>query len=103
MEKGQKRVYEKPEIKFVTDLDIVLECLHEVYGQEKQHILEGRDIYKTMLFPFLKMLENQCVEITLEEIHEKLWDVYFEKSEKAHFLISASELLKPYIKKANET
>ncbi len=35
METGQKRKYIKPQIKFVTDFNIVLECLHEVYGLEK--------------------------------------------------------------------
>ena len=39
----QKRKYEKPMIKFVTDMNIILECLYEVYGQEEQHVLEGKD------------------------------------------------------------
>lgn len=36
-----KRKYEKPMIKFVTDMNIILECLYEVYGQEEHHVLEG--------------------------------------------------------------
>ncbi len=55
-----------------------------------------------MAFPFLKMLETHCEKITLEEIHEKLWKVYLQTSEKECFLSAAGELLKPY-KKANET
>ena len=42
----QKRKYEKPMIKFVTDMNIILECLYEVYGQEEHHVLEGKDIQK---------------------------------------------------------
>ena len=42
----QKRKYKKPMIKFVTDMNIILECLYEVYGQEEQHVLEGKDIQK---------------------------------------------------------
>ena len=101
MATGQKRKYVKPQIKFVTDFNIVLECLHEVYGLEKNHIQEGRDIRKTMVHPFVKMLENHCEKITLEEVHEKLWKVYLQISEKELFLSTAGELLQPY-KKADE-
>ena len=91
----QKRKYEKPMIKVVTDMNIILECLYEVYGQEEQHVLEGKDIQKTMIFPFLKMLENQCNGITVREIHKKLWEIYIAERTKEPFISNAESLLKP--------
>ena len=64
----QKRKYEKPMIKFVTDMNIILECLYEVYGQEEHHVLEGKDIRKTMIFPVPKKWEHQYNGITVREI-----------------------------------
>ena len=97
----QKRKYKKPMIKFVTDVNIILECLYEVYGQEEQHVLEGKDIQKTMIFPFLKMLENQCKGITVREIHKKLWEIYIAERTKEPFISNAESLLKP-LKRAEE-
>lgn len=97
----QKRKYEKPMIKFVTDMNIILECLYEVYGQEEQHVLEGKDIQKTMIFPFLKMLENQCNGITVSEIHKKLWEIYTAERSKEPFISNAESILKP-LKRAEE-
>ena len=88
----------KPEMRFVTDFHIVLECIHEVYGQEKQHVLEGKDITKTMIFPFLKMLESHCDGITLEEIDEMLWKEFVLATEKEKFLTAADKMLQPYRK-----
>lgn len=94
MEVLQKK-YEKPMIKFATDMNIILECLYEVYGQEEHHVLEGKDIRKTMIFPFLKMLESQCNGITVREIHKKLWKIYISERSKEPFISSAESLLKP--------
>lgn len=94
MAKEHKRTYKKPKIKYLTDFNIVLECLHELYKQEK-NILEETDIHNTILFPFLKMLEEQCKGITAEEIHEKIWDVSSLKRKEV-FLETADKLLKPY-------
>lgn len=68
----QKRKQVKPAMEFATDINIILECLYEVYGQEAHHVLKGRDIQKTMVFPFLKMLVNQCDGISVREMHKKL-------------------------------
>ena len=50
----QKRKYKKPMIKFVTDMNIILECLYEVYGQEEQHVLEGKDIRESVQWNYCK-------------------------------------------------
>ena len=34
-----KKKWVKPEIKFITDPDIILGCLYEVYGQEQKSVL----------------------------------------------------------------
>ena len=38
-----KKEWVKPEIKFITDPDIILGCLYEVYGQEKKSVLAGKE------------------------------------------------------------
>ena len=53
-----KKKWVKPEMKFVTDPDIGLECLFEVYQKEMPSVLSGKDIRHTMIYPFLKMLER---------------------------------------------
>ena len=53
-----KKEWVKPEIKFITDPDIILGCLYEVYGQEQKSVLAGKNIRHTMIFPFLRMLAN---------------------------------------------
>lgn len=66
MRNMQKKRYEKPVTKFVADTDIVLECLHEVYGLEGKQVLSGKNIHSNMIYPFIKMLENQCRDIPVE-------------------------------------
>ena len=102
MEGGKKRTYMKPEMRFVTDFHIILECIYEVYGQEKQHVLDGKDITKTMIFPFLKMLESHCDGITLEEIHKMLWREFSSVTEKNQFMEAVDRLLQPYRKETEE-
>ena len=60
----------------VTDISIVLECLHEAYGEEKKYILEGNVVRRTMAFPFLKMLEIEYKGMSAKQIHKILWQVY---------------------------
>ena len=66
-----------------------------MYGQEEHHVLEGKDIQKTMIFPFLKMLENQCNGITVRVIHKQLWEIYIADQSKEQFISNAESLLKP--------
>ena len=39
-----KKEWVKPEIRFITDPDIILGCLYEVYGQEQKSVLAGKNI-----------------------------------------------------------
>lgn len=97
-----QKSYKKPAIRFVTDVEVVLECLHEVYGQEEERIRSGKNIHNTMAFPFLKMLESHCKEILAAGLHEVLWQVYEANPEKADFLEKAGTLIQPYLKEERE-
>ena len=55
-----KKEWIKPEIRFITEPDIVLGCLYEVYGQEKQAVLSGKNIRHTMIFTFFRILANSA-------------------------------------------
>lgn len=83
-------------MKFETDANIVLECLHEAYDMEGDMVLSGKSIYTTMIYPFIKMLETYVVGITAEELHKKLWQVYKADGSKNHFLSKAQMIIKPY-------
>lgn len=93
-----KKKYEKPTIRFVTDIEVVLECLHEVYGMEKERIRSGKNIHNTMIFTFLKMLESHCKGTLATDLHEILWRVYGENSKKEDFLEKAGVLIQPCLK-----
>ena len=47
-------------MRFEADYDVVLECIQEVYGLEGDNLRLGKDFRKTMVLPFLKMLERHC-------------------------------------------
>lgn len=92
-----RRKYTKPAIRFVTDVEVVLECLHEVYGLEKDRGCSAKNIHNTMIFPFLKMLESHCKGVMAIDLHEVLWQAYGENPEKADFLEKAGTLIQPYL------
>lgn len=71
-----KKEWVKPEMKVITDTKIILECLYEVYQMDGIAIAADHRIEKTMVYPFVKMLENQYSNISAEEIHQKLWEFY---------------------------
>lgn len=50
-------------MRFEADYDVVLECIQEVYGLESYNLRLGKDFRKTMVLPFLKMLERHCGEL----------------------------------------
>ena len=90
-----KKKWVKPEMKFDTDPDIILECIYEVYGQEKHMVLSGKNIRHTMVFPFLKMLSNNLKGNSgdLEGLHKHLWSIYQKKLEKQEFVRQCQEIL----------
>lgn len=90
----QKRKWEKPVMRVVTDIRIVLECLYETYEMEGEQVLSGNNIHATVIYPFVKMLENLCVGITAEEIHKKLWKIYMTEKAREPFISDAESVLK---------
>ena len=90
-----KKELVKPEIKFITDPDIILGCLYEVYGQEQKSVLAGKNIRHTMIFPFLRMLANNAEgDIRdLERLHQRLRDEYEKEPEKQVFVQQGQEIL----------
>lgn len=85
----------RPEIRFITDPDIILGCLYEVYGQEQNSVLAGKNIRHTMIFPFLRMLLNNTKgDIReLETVHQRLWKVYEKNPGKNGFVQQGQEIL----------
>ncbi len=90
-----KKEWVKPEIKFITDPDIILGCLYEVYGQEQKSVLAGKNIRHTMIFPFLRMLANntQGDVRDLETLHKRLWKIYEKEPEKQVFVQQGQKIL----------
>ena len=58
----------------------------------------GKDFRKTMVLPFLKMLERHCGGIHVENLHKVLWEVYQESTGGKDLLEKADIILKPYYK-----
>ena len=83
-------------MRFEADYDVVLECIQEVYGLESYNLRLGKDFRKTMVLPFLKMLERHCGGIQVENLHKVLWEVYQESTGGIDFLEKADTILKPY-------
>lgn len=76
------------------DGDIVLECLHETYGMEKDLLFSGQPVAKTMAYPFCKMLESER-GLTSTQIHCALWDIYIASKSKDDFIKQAKPSLMP--------
>ena len=90
-----KKEWVKPEIRFITEPDVILGCLYEVYGQEKQAVLSGKNIRHTMIYPFLRMLANSTERINnLQVLHRELWKVYREMPRKEIFVQQGEEILR---------
>lgn len=83
-------------MRFEVDYEIVLECIYEVYGLETHHLYQGKDFRKTMVLPFMKMLERHCGGVQMESLHKVLWEVHQESTDEKDFLEKAEIILKPY-------
>ena len=90
-------------MKFEADYNVVLECIWEVYGLEGDNLRLGKDFRKTMVLPFLKMLERHCGGIQVENLHKVLWEVYQESTGGIDFLEKADIILKPYYKEISSS
>ncbi|MDO4275254.1 MAG: hypothetical protein Q4D16_16410 [Eubacteriales bacterium] len=89
---------EIPVISKVTDLGVMLECLHEVYGSEEYLLQAGKSFRSTMAYPFVKMIESQCHGLPAKDLHRILWNIYLQKESRAMFLEKAMERLKAHKK-----
>lgn len=98
MEAVHKERYIKPVKAKVTDIGIMLECLHEVYESEGSLLLSGKALRSTMAYPFVKMIETQCHGLSAKELHQLLWNIYLVKKEKSLFVKAAKNQLEQYEK-----
>lgn len=89
-------------IRFEADYDVVLECIQEVYGLESDNLRLGKDFRKTMVLPFMKMLERYCSGIQRVNLHKVLWEVYQESTGGIDFLEKADIILKPYYREVQK-
>ena len=90
-------------MRFEADYDVVLECIQEVYGLESYNLRLGKDFRKTMVLPFLEMLERHCGGIQVENLHKVLWEVYQESTSGIDFLEKAEIILKPYCREISSS
>ena len=90
-------------IRFEADYDVVLECIQEVYGLECDNLRLGKDFRRTMVLPFMKMLERHCSGIWMENLHKVLWEVYQEDMGGKNFLEKAEIVLKPYYREISSS
>ena len=76
----------------VTDVRIILECLQEAYQMEGDMVRSGKNIHATMIYPFVRMLQEKCRDLTEEQIHKALWISGADRM----FVERASKILEPY-------
>ena len=89
-------------MRFEADYDVVLECIQEVYGLEGDNLRQGKDFRKTMVLPFMKMLERHRCGTRMENLHKVLWEVYQESIGESDFLEKAEIILKPYYREVQK-
>ena len=80
----------------VTDVRIILECLQEAYQMEGDMVRSGKNIHATMIYPFVRMLQEKCRDLTEEQIHKTLWKEYEISGVDRMFVERASKILEPY-------
>ena len=90
-------------MRFEADYDVVLECIQKVYTLEGDNLRQGKDFRKTMVLPFMKMLERHCYGTRMENLHKVLWEVYQESTGRKDFLEKADILLKPYCREISSS
>ena len=53
-------------------------------------------IHATMIYPFVRMLQEKCRDLTEEQIHKTLWKEYEISGADRMFVERASKILEPY-------
>lgn len=82
--------------KIIVDVRIILECLQEAYQMEGDMVRSGKNIHATMIYPFVRMLQEKCRDLTEEQIHKTLWKEYELSGADRMFVERASKILEPY-------
>ena len=54
------------------------------------------NIHATMIYPFVRMLQEKCRDLTEEQIHKTLWKEYEISGADRMFVERASKILEPY-------
>lgn len=95
MEALKRKPYEKMTFTIVTDLRITLECLYEAYQMEGELLKSGKNIHATMIYPFIRMVKEQCStrKMCEEELHKALWKVYETEEDHVNFVDAACKFL----------
>lgn len=80
---------------FASHAHLTLECLHEAYQMEGDLIKSGKNIYATMIYPFIRMIKEQCstMELCEEELHKELWRTYETEEDNVKFVDAAWRFL----------
>ena len=88
MEALRGKVCEGTAYALVTDIRIMLECLYEAYQMEGDLLKSGKNIYATMIYPFIRMIKEQCstMEMCEEDLHKELWRAYETEEDNVKFV-----------------
>ena len=63
---------------------------------EGDMVRSGKNIHATMIYPFVRMLQEKCRDLTEEQIHKTLWKEYEISGVDRMFVERASKILEPY-------
>lgn len=98
MEALKRKTCEETVYAVVTDLRITLECLYEAYQMEGDLLKSGKNIRATMIYPFIRMVKEQCStrEMYEEELHKALWRIYETERDNVKFVDAAWMLLESH-------
>ena len=102
MEALQEKICERTEYALVTDIQITLECLYEAYQMEGDLLKSGKNIYATMIYPFIRMVKEQCSTMGMgeEELHKELWKTYETEEDNVKFVDAAWRFLESHQREA---
>ena len=102
MEALKEKICERTEYALVTDIRIILECLHEAYQMEGDLLKSGKNIYATMIYPFIRMIKEQCSTMGMgeEELHKELWKTYETEEDNVKFVDAAWKFLELHQREA---
>lgn len=74
----------------------VLTMISSENQMEGDMVRSGKNIHATMIYPFVRMLQEKCRDLTEEQIHKTLWKEYEISGADRMFVERASKILEPY-------